>query len=179
MSNEENDEYELSKGHLTQEKYYDIAKHTQLVSVDLILFNELGQVLLGKRINNPAKDLFFTPGGKVRKFELFQNAIQRISINEIGFDVTSYDSGTFTGVYHHIYDNNFRDDSFGTHYINFAYSFQNIPTSIISSYSTSNHSSYHEQHDEFKWFDIPSLLESPLVHSNVKNYFHTSPWNKI
>ena len=40
-----------------------------LVSVDWVLFNPAGQMLLGHRRNAPARHWWFTPGGRVRKNE--------------------------------------------------------------------------------------------------------------
>lgn len=164
----------------TEDEYYMLIKNTQVVSIDLIIFDVASNVLLGKRNNEPAKGMYFTPGGRTFKLEEFGDAVKRISKNEVGLELSN---GQIHGVYHHIYPNNFRDVSFSTHYVNFAYSFINaeIPLTAIEPKETSGccPDAYTNQHCEFKWFSIPDLMVSDEVHQNVKNYFHTTPPNKI
>ena len=40
-----------------------IVNSTPLVSIDLIIKNSNNEILIGKRINKPAKDYYFTIGG--------------------------------------------------------------------------------------------------------------------
>lgn len=40
---------------LPDETFKSIIQHTPLISIDLIVRNEAGEVLLGKRVNAPAK----------------------------------------------------------------------------------------------------------------------------
>ena len=51
-------------GFIPKEEYVNIIKQTQIISTDLIIFNQLGQVLLGYRNNEPAKNTWFVPGGQ-------------------------------------------------------------------------------------------------------------------
>ncbi len=50
--------------HLDDEKFLEIIDLSPLVSIDLIVYNDKNEVLLGKRANRPAKDYWFVPGGK-------------------------------------------------------------------------------------------------------------------
>jgi len=77
--------------------------------------------LLGKRLNNPVKDYYFVHGARVLKSETIKKSIPRCSLFELGIELKN---PTFRGIYEHIYDNNFDNSDFGTHYINFAYEFQ-------------------------------------------------------
>lgn len=48
-----------------------------LVSVDLVVTNPDGEMLLGLRNNPPAQTWWFTPGARVRKNEALIDALQR------------------------------------------------------------------------------------------------------
>ena len=106
--------------------------------------------------------------------------MSRISINEIGYELKK---GKLHGIFHHNYDNNFKDDQFGTHYINFCYIF-NVDSNIVNNalnekIQKHNTDPYLNQHSTFKWFSILDILNSNDVHLNVKNYFNINSSNKI
>ena len=42
---------------------------TPLISIDLVIKNNTGRILLGKRTNRPAQGFWFVPGGRVLKDE--------------------------------------------------------------------------------------------------------------
>jgi hypothetical protein len=46
-----------------------------LVTVDWVLLNPAGQMLLGQRRNAPARHWWFTPGGRVRKNESLESCL--------------------------------------------------------------------------------------------------------
>lgn len=77
-----------------------IVEHSPLVSVDLIVEHD-GGVILGKRENEPAYGRWFVPGGVVRKGESLIDAVQRVSRDEIGSEVTIRSQ---LGVYEHYYE---------------------------------------------------------------------------
>ena len=56
---------------LQQEEFARAVAALPLVSVDLLVVNPGGQLLLGQRRNAPARAWWFTPGGRVRKNEPF------------------------------------------------------------------------------------------------------------
>ena len=60
-------------------EYLNVIKHTQLISVDLLIKNNKNKYLLGLRNNRPAKNTWFVPGGRVFKTEKFNEAVKRIS----------------------------------------------------------------------------------------------------
>ena len=109
-------------GFVPKEQYLEIMKHIQIISADLLVFNNMGQVLLGKRTNEPAKNTWFVPGGRIRKNERFPEAVRRIVVQELGIilDGTTQHPKPM-GVYHQTYSNNFDNDEFNAHYITFAY----------------------------------------------------------
>ena len=54
---------------LDSNTFKTVVHSASLVSIDLIILNEDGEVLLGKRKNKPAKGFYFTIGGRVFKNE--------------------------------------------------------------------------------------------------------------
>ena len=130
---------------------------TPLISIDILL-KKGGKVLLGKRVNKPAKGYFFSTGGRINKNETINNAMTRITLNELNIGLQSVPK--FIGVFEHFYDDSIYKDV-STHYVNLAYEYEaeealDLPT---------------EQHNEYQWFSIDELLESKQVHKYIKDYF--------
>jgi hypothetical protein len=46
---------------LSQEDFATVVRSTPLISIDLIVENERGEFLLGKRTNRPAQGFWFVP----------------------------------------------------------------------------------------------------------------------
>ena len=88
---------------LNQDEYFQAVSLTQLVSIDILVIYE-GKLLVGERINEPAKGSFFVPGGKVYKNEYLKEALERISEHEIGVRLTS-NQVTLNGIYEFILKN--------------------------------------------------------------------------
>jgi len=147
---------------LPDETFKSIIQHTPLISIDLIVRNEEGEVLLGKRINAPAKGYWFVPGGRVRKNETLDDAFVRLVKEELGIEsgITRADA-KFLGVFEHFYDNCVFGNYISTHYIVLGYQIllRNIED-LIS-----------DQHDEFKFFKIKEILKSDYVNIYTKEYF--------
>ncbi|MEO1945342.1 MAG: hypothetical protein ABGY11_13660 [Candidatus Thioglobus sp.] len=53
-----------------------------LVSIDILLKKD-GKVLLGKRVNKPARGYFFSTGGRINKNETIDNAMARVDLVQI------------------------------------------------------------------------------------------------
>ncbi|WP_019615902.1 GDP-mannose mannosyl hydrolase [Psychromonas ossibalaenae] len=132
---------------------------TPLVSIDLIVKNKDGKVLLGKRTNRPAKGYWFVPGGRVLKDESLDLAFNRLIKIELG--LSGVKAG-FKGVYQHFYEDNFSEDNFTTHYVVLAYEI--IFNGELSSLPD-------EQHSGYSWFSESGLLEDSDVHTHTKWYF--------
>ena len=139
-----------------------IVEHTPLISIDLIVRNENGEVLLGERLNAPAKGYWFTPGGRIYKNETLAQAFERITQAELGHSYLITDAN-FLGTFEHFYDDSFVDEQISTHYVVLAYSLS-LPT---------NHNSFptNDQHNTYRWQSIEVLLVDPTVHTHVKWYF--------
>ncbi len=56
-----------------------IVAHAPLVSIDLVVRNARGEMLLGLRRNRPAQDYWFAPGGRIGKDERLADAFHRIT----------------------------------------------------------------------------------------------------
>ena len=153
-------------------EYLNIIKNTNLISADLIIFDEEKRVLVGKRKNNPEINKFFVPGSRVYKSEKIIDAIPRICNFELGITLKN---PKLKGVYEHIYDNNFENNDFGTHYVVFAYEFSidNETKKQI------NNSTFNKQHSKIDWMNINSLLDNDNVSFYCKNYFIKNPINHI
>ena len=70
---------------------------------DLLFFSNEKGLLMGKRLNKPAKDFYFVPGGRVFKNENKENAIKRIASEEIDLSINPIDCVPI-GTYDHFYD---------------------------------------------------------------------------
>ena len=103
--------------YLKKSNFADVVKNTPLVSIDLCIRKE-DALFLGKRLNSPAKDYFFVPGGRIRKNEKIEFALNRIMDEEIGCRPRKKEDFKFLGVYEHFYDDNFLNtEDFTTHYV--------------------------------------------------------------
>jgi len=147
---------------MNDKRFLEIIDSTPLVSLDLILEDRDGKVLLGKRVNRPAQGFWFVPGGRIRKNEKLADAIKRISLAELGTAIPISDA-SLLGAFDHIYsDNYFGEEGINTHYVVLAYKvnvrggLEMVPDS---------------QHSEIKWWSKQDLLDSHDVHRNTKAYF--------
>ena len=146
---------------LSKNKYLEVIKNTTLTSVDLILINN-NKILVGLRNNEPAKNTWFTPGCRTYKNETQKKAIERVAKSELNIQINT-DNVKLLGVYDHIYDVNFDNKDFGTHYIVTAYICK------INDYEK-NQIKFDNQHESMKWIDISKLNDDINVHQYVKNY---------
>ena len=70
--------------YLPEDDLFSLITHGNLISVDLIVYNQQGQVLVGMRNNRPAQHSWFVPGGIIQKSEHPLEALKRISLREFG-----------------------------------------------------------------------------------------------
>ncbi len=146
---------------LDHETFIEVVRNTPLVSIDLIVRNAAGEVLVGLRVNEPARGTWFVPGGCIRKDERIAQAMARISREELGVDLSA--RAEFFGAYEHFYDANFaEDEGFGTHYVVLAYQ-ATIPDGAAPAPD--------HQHSQFRWVRPGELLADEQVHPHTKAYF--------
>lgn len=141
-----------------------IIENTPLISIDLIVKNDIGEVLLGERLNAPARGFWFTPGGRIYKNESMAEAFKRIAYDELGIEA-SIDHSSFIGTFEHFYDDSVFGDHISTHYVVLAYTLHHSTFNIQTSSLTK------DQHSTYRWQSIDSLLADPSVHPHVKWYF--------
>ncbi len=107
---------------LPDQVFKTVIQSTPLISIDLVVRNEKNEVLLGKRLNAPAKDYWFVPGGRIQKDESLDDAFKRLINEELGLNLNIKRLETnFLGVYEHFYDDNVFDELTSTHYIVLGY----------------------------------------------------------
>jgi colanic acid biosynthesis protein WcaH len=106
---------------LTEKQFLRIVDKVPLVAIDLVVKNADGQILVGFRVNQPAKGTWFTPGGRIRKNETLPEAYGRLSQAELGKRQV-INEAQLIGVFTHRYDTNFAGiDGISTHYVVLAY----------------------------------------------------------
>ena len=142
---------------LDDQIFKTVVDSAPLISIDILMKKD-NKILLGKRINKPAQDYFFSIGGRINKNETIDNAMARVALNELNIELKSVPK--FIGVFEHFYDDSIYKDV-STHYLNLAYEYEmeeipDLPT---------------EQHSEYKWFTVNELLNSDQVHKYTKDYF--------
>lgn len=145
---------------LDSQTFKTIIENTPLVSIDLCLICE-DKILLGKRNNEPLKGVWFTPGGRIYKNEIWQDALLRIAEAELGLCNIAVDDFVLMGVWDHLYSNSALDQKISTHYVNLPHYIEFISEPQI----TLNY-----QHDEFKWLDLLVVSNNKKFHTYVRNY---------
>ena len=147
---------------LGDDDFAHIVRYAPLVSIDVIIKDPKQNVLLGLRVNEPAKGQYFVPGGVILKNETIRAAFARILKAEIG-SRTSLNEATFLGVFEHFYETNrFETPDYGTHYIVLAYrlNLKQRPSVEMDS-----------QHSGIRWMSEAEILSAADVHPNTKAYF--------
>jgi colanic acid biosynthesis protein WcaH len=142
---------------LNEKIFETVINSVPLISIDILL-KKNDKILLGKRVNKPAQNYYFSIGGRVFKNETLDQAIQRVAKIELNIDLKS--TPKFIGVFEHFYDDSIYKD-ISTHYVDLAYELEveELPDLPI------------DQHAEYRWFSVDELLESVQVHKYVKDYF--------
>jgi len=145
----------------TDQDLLRILQQTPLVSVDVLLFDPAGRVLLGWRRNRPAQHSWFVPGGRIRRGESLADAFRRICQREVGLALSLADA-SLHGAYEHMYDDNsLGAEGVGSHYVVVAYAYRlQEPVQVQPD----------DQHDELRWFTPADLLAHPDVHPYTKRY---------
>lgn len=137
-----------------------VVANTPLIAIDLIVQNDSGEILLGKRLNAPARGFWFTPGGRIYKNESLENAFERITMAELGKLIPIHEAH-FHGVFEHLYEDSVFGNHISTHYIVLAYVLTFPHDQII----------LNDQHNADRWQSIDTLLIDPTIHTHVKWYF--------
>jgi colanic acid biosynthesis protein WcaH len=147
---------------LTEAEFGEVVRLAPLIAIDLIVSDDTGRVLLGKRRNRPAASYWFVPGGRIRKGETIHVALGRLGLEELGAELDPQ-VWRFYGVAEHLYEEDFtgREGS-STHYVVLAYSTRTSPASLRLPM---------DQHLEYRWWEVADLGRSSEVHANTRAYF--------
>lgn len=145
---------------LPKEIFETVVESAPLVSIDLIIRNSSGELLLGRRLNRPAKGFWFVPGGRILKNESISAAFKRISGNELG-KLFFISDARYIGLFEHFYEDSVFGDSTSTHY-------------VVNGFELIIEEDLHlptVQHVEYVWMSERELLASDFVHPHCKWYF--------
>ena len=146
---------------LDHQRFLAIVESAPLVSMDIVVRDPSGRVLLGYRSNEPARHFWFVPGGRIFKNESLAEAFGRITHEELGRAFDRADA-VLLGVYEHFYDTSAGGvTGSGTHYIALAYEVT----------ASSPLSPACEQHSRYEWFRVDDLLTAADVHPYTKQFF--------
>lgn len=154
---------------LPSEQFRTVVRDTVLVSLDLLILNDENEVLLGRRLNSPAKGFLFVPGGRIYKGEGPEAALRRISKQEVGIQFTARDTSLY-GIYHHLYpDTFFGDLEIGaTEYIVIA---------CLLRWGGEKTFTHDSQHDGLRFIPVNTVPSHPEIHDITKAYFMEHPSN--
>ena len=157
---------------LAPERYIEVIRDTQLVSVDLIVTGPEGRVLLGKRVNEPAQGFFFVPGSRIYKNEPLRKGCLRVLKDELGLGTVQVNHMRFLGVYEHMYPTNFlKRKDIGTHYVVMAmrvvlFDPEDVDLRVFA-----------QQHSTVAWMTVEELKKREDVHPLTKAYFQNDASN--
>lgn len=142
-----------------------VVRHAPLVSIDLVVVCDR-HVLVGRRVNEPARGSWFVPGGRVHKGETREPAFRRIAEAELGPGEWRIEAARLLGVFDHVYDANFCDEpGVSTHYVVSAHEVV-VPSRLTQLPS--------DQHADYRWVDVDAALAGRAgidVHPNSLAYF--------
>jgi len=142
---------------------------TPLVSIDLVVENAAGEILLGERRNRPARGFWFVPGGRVLKNETLDAAFRRLTAAELG---QGFERGE--AVWLEVFEHFYCDSVFGeadaadpcgapdTHYVVLAYRLRVAESVVLNPPAA--------QHGRYRWWRPAEMRESGVVHGNARAY---------
>lgn len=153
----------MSDGAMIGEKEFTASvSHLPLVSIDLLVRNSDGAILLGNRENRPAMGHWFVPGGRIRRMEKLGAAFRRVAYAELGLAVEIEDA-EFQGVFEHMYDDSAFSDEIGSHYVSIAMVLVDCDLDLAKLPQI--------QHKEYRWFNLQEIIEDVRVHERTKEFF--------
>ena len=150
---------------LSEEIWRTCVDSMPIFGIDMIIFSQKCGVLMGHRINNPAKGKLFVPGGRVYKNERIIDAFNRILLSETGLTFP-FNKSTSMGLYEHFYNvTSWSTSECSTHYIIDARLIEIEPENIKTKINLN------EQHSNFKWISLEDM-KSNTIHSYSKMYLN-------
>lgn len=148
---------------LTDAEFIEIISKTPLISIDLVIRNKEDKILMGQRLNEPARGKWFVPGGRIRKNECLEEAFERVSLDELGQKIYLSEA-RLLGLFTHKYNTNYKCiEGISTHYVVLAYEIfltEKVDIDIMSS----------KQHSELLWLGKNDPVSD--VHPYSSAYFN-------
>lgn len=138
-----------------------------LVSVDWVLTNPAGELLVGRRLNAPARDTWFTPGGRIRKGEALRVAMRRVAREELGAPIPLAEAmvqrAAAMGAWDHFYPDSAFSPTVPTHYVNLPFA-----ATLSEAEVESLRLPVGEQHGHWRWISLAQAAQE--VHAHVQPY---------
>ncbi len=149
--------------YLSGDELIEVVDRAPLVSIDLVVTDADARILVGKRRNDPARDSWFVPGGRILKDEELDEAFSRIVNSELGLKGYQRSASSLLGVYTHRYDTNFMArPGTSTHYVVVAYRLD-VKTIELADLPDG-------QHSEYAWVDLSDECAASKLHPNTAAY---------
>jgi colanic acid biosynthesis protein WcaH len=158
------------KSMLNDATFKTVIDSTPLISIDLVVRDSSGRVLLGQRLNPPAQGFWFVPGGRILKNESLSAAFQRLTLDELGIKIDIVDA-RYLGLYEHFYGDSIYTDEFKGVDISTHYVVSGFEVVITSAENLTTNTLPAEQHGAYQWFSEEELMDSEKVHVHSKWYF--------
>lgn len=143
-----------------------------LISIDFCVTDPSHRLLVGLRTNPPAKDWWFTPGGRIRKNEAQGQAMQRIACGELGLSAEVFGQLQgriqLMGAWDHFYPDSAFSPDISTHYVNTPYwlplswdelAHLNLPLADKDA-----------QHAQWQWVAVEEAAQHADVHPFARPY---------
>jgi colanic acid biosynthesis protein WcaH len=149
---------------LSADQFRQAVDMMPLVSIDMLVRDADGRYLLGLRENPPASGSWFVPGGRIRKGETLEQALQRLAADELAMTLAPA-QWRFRGIYEHFYEINFAGETgMPTHYVVLAYHVQLPPGGRPADLPAGQHSGY-------RWESPRAMAHDDGIHPYTKAYF--------
>jgi colanic acid biosynthesis protein WcaH len=158
------------KSMLDDATFKTVIDSTPLISIDLVVRDSSGRVLLGRRLNRPAQGFWFVPGGRILKAESMTAAFRRLTLIELGVEVDITDA-RYLGLYEHFYDDSIYTGESNGVAINTHYVVNGFEVVLTSAKNLTANTLPAEQHGAYQWFSEEALMTSDEVHVHSKWYF--------
>lgn len=149
--------------HLDKDRFKQLVEYGVLFSIDIVLLDNQNRILLGKRVNPPAKGFWFVPGGRVYKNESLTKAFNRICMAELGQEF-EYHQACLLGLFDHFYEDSVFGADVSTHYVNAPY--------LIMANNIKALSLPKQQHHSYRWQNINEIEQDDSVHQYSKVFLN-------
>lgn len=142
--------------------FLQVVANAPLVSIDLVVVDADRRMLMGWRVNEPARNSWFVPGGRIWRGETLEQAFARIASAELGPGEWDIADARLLGLYTHIYPTNFSGvEGIGTHYVVLAHLVEVLERPVPPD----------EQHSDFVWLAAGEVPPHGEIHPNTAVYF--------